>query len=121
MKWYLDPSWRRTMMALAFTAAGMALTLFSVWLVWSVLHEPWPVTLAGQRLTIIGTALYIVLGLLGLVLTGLSMTVALRQVSGKFAGGEFSMSGGDSSAAGDQLKTAAAVTDAVGDALKGAG
>ena len=107
-------------MALAFTAAGMVLTLFAVWLVWGVLHEPWPVTLAGQRLTIIGISLYIVLGLLGLVLTGLSMTVALRQVSGKFAGGEFSMSGGDSSsAAGAALQGAADKIADAGAALKG--
>ncbi len=96
----LEPAWRRTVLALVFAGAGAALTAFAVWLVWSVLHEPWPESLAGQRLTIIGVALYAVLGLLGLVLTGLAMTVALRQVSGKFAGGEFSLSGGgDSSGA----------------------
>lgn len=92
----LDPNWRRTVLALVFAASGPALTIIAVWLAWNVINAPWPASLAGQRLTIIGVSLYATLGLIGLVLTGLSMTVALRQVSGKFMGGEFSASGGDS-------------------------
>ncbi len=91
----LDPDWRRTVLALAFAAAGAVLTLFSAWLAWNVLHAPWPLALAPARLNIIGTALLATLGLLGLVLAGLSMTVALRQVSARFLGGEVSASGGD--------------------------
>jgi hypothetical protein len=95
MEKWLSPQWRRTVLALVFAAAGGVLTLFSVWLAWNVLHAPWPASLAGARLQIIGVALYAVLGLLGLVLTGLSMTVALRQVSARFMGADFSASGGD--------------------------
>jgi hypothetical protein len=95
MEKWLSPQWRRTVLALVFAAAGGVLTLFSVWLAWNVLHAAWPVSLAGARLQIIGMALYAVLGLLGLVLTGLSMTVALRQVSARFLGADFSASGGD--------------------------
>lgn len=92
---WLDPNWRRTVLALAFAAAGGVLTLFSLWLVWNVLHARWPASLAAARLQIIGVALYAVLGLMGLVLTGLSMTVALRQVSARFMGAGFSASGGE--------------------------
>lgn len=92
---WLHPHWRRTVLALAFAAAGGVLTLFSVWLVWNILHAPWPAGLAGARLNIIGAALYAVLGLMGLVLTGLSMTVALRQVSARFMGADFSARGGE--------------------------
>lgn len=88
-----DPNWRRTILALAFAGAGMALTLVSVWLAWNVLNAPWPGSLAAMRLNIIGGSLYATLGLIGLVLTGLSMTVALRQVSARFMGADFSASG----------------------------
>lgn len=96
---WLDPQWRRTVLALVFAGAGGVLTLVSVWLAWNVLHAPWPASLAAARLQIIGMALYATLGLMGLVLTGLSMTVALRQVSARFMGADFSASGGDISKA----------------------
>jgi ABC-type multidrug transport system fused ATPase/permease subunit len=89
------PDWRRSVLALVFAAAGAVLTALSVWLAWNVLNAPWPQTLAGARLNIVGVALYASLGLLGLVLTGLAMTVALRQVSARFMGADFSASGGD--------------------------
>ena len=91
----LDPNWRRTVLALAFAGAGVALTLLSVWLAWCVLDAPWPAALAAARLQIVGHALYAVLGLLGLVLTGLSMSVALRQVSARLLGVDFSASARD--------------------------
>lgn len=94
-----DPNWRRAVLALAFAGAGLALTLLSAWLAWHVLNAPWPAALAGARLRIIGGALYAVLGLLGLVLTGLSMTVALRQVSARFMGADFSASASDGDSA----------------------
>ncbi len=92
---WLQPALRRSVLALAFAGAGAVLTAVSVWLVWNVLHAQWPAALAAARLRIIGKALYAVLALLGLVLTGLSMTVALRQVSARFMGADFSAAGGD--------------------------
>ncbi len=94
-----DPNWRRTMLALVFAGAGIALTLVSVWLAWNVLNGPWPAALASARLRIIGFALYATQVLIGLVLTGLSMTVALRQVSARFMGADFTASGGESTSA----------------------
>lgn len=93
----LHPNWRRTVLALVFAGAGVALTGLAVWLAWNVLNAPWPDSLAAARLRIIGVSLYGTLGLLGLVLTGLAMNVALRQVSASFMGADFSASGGGAS------------------------
>ena len=69
---WLRPDWRRTMLALVFAGAGVALTALSTWLAWNVLNAPWPASLAAARLNIVGAALYATLGLIGLVLTGLN-------------------------------------------------
>lgn len=92
---WLQSDWRRSMLALVFAGAGVALTGVAVWLAWHVLDAAWPAALAAARLRIIGGALYATLALLGLVLTGLSMTVALRQVSARFMGADFSAAGGE--------------------------
>lgn len=92
---WLRPDWRRSVLALVFAGAGIALTGVAVGLAAAVLQPFWPAGLAAARLRIIGVALYAVLGLVGLVLTGLAMTVALRQVSARFMGADFSASGGD--------------------------
>ena len=91
----LDPQWRRTVLALVFAVSGPALTGVAVWLASNVLDAAWPAGLAAARLRIIGTALYATLALVGLVLTGLSMTVALRQFSARFMGADLSATGGD--------------------------
>jgi len=97
----LNPQWRRTILALVFAGAGPALTAVAVWLAWNILGAAWPAGLAAARLRIVGAALYATLGLVGLVLTGLSMTVALRQFSARFMGADVSASGGaDVSASG---------------------
>ena len=89
-----DPNWRRTVLALAFAASGVPLLTLAIWLAAAVRAAGWPASLAVERLHILGTALYAVLALLALVLTGLSFSVALRQVSARFAGGEISARGG---------------------------
>jgi len=83
------------MLALVFAVAGAVLTGQSLWLANDVLADPWPAALAAARLRIIGGALYASLALTGLVLTGLSMAVALRQVSARFRGADFSAAGGE--------------------------
>lgn len=90
-----DPNWRRTILALAFVGAGMAMTLLAIGLVMAVLADRWPADLARLRLAIIGHALYAALTLIGLVLVGLGMSVALRQVSARFLGADFTASGGE--------------------------
>ncbi len=90
----LNPNWRRTVLALAFAGAGIALTAMAIWLASRILSNDWPAYLAADRLSIAGNALMAVLALIGLVLTGLGMTVALRQVSAKFLWADFTASGG---------------------------
>lgn len=53
------PPWRRSIFAIVYAIAGPALTGLAVWLVWNVLNAPWPDSLAEQRLTIIGAALWL--------------------------------------------------------------
>ena len=99
---FRDPNWRRTVLALAFAASGVPLLMLAIWLAAAVRAAGWPADLAVLRLHILGTALYAVLALLALVLTGLSFSIALRQVSARFAGGEISAQGGaESSPAGE--------------------
>jgi ABC-type uncharacterized transport system YnjBCD permease subunit len=80
-----DFDFRRTVTTLTFCGAGIPLTLLlgvEVWLVRS--DAPLVTQLA------IGTLI-----LLGIVLVGLSFTVAMRQINLKGFGADFSASGGD--------------------------
>lgn len=91
----LDPQWRRTLLAIVFAGAGPALAGLAVALIARIDGDGWPVQVAATRLQILGGALYATLGLLAIVVTGLAMTVALRQVSARFLGADFAASGGE--------------------------
>jgi len=91
----LDPQLRRTFLALAFVGAGVAMTGLAIWLVVLLLDPAWPAALAAMRLRLIGGALYAVLALNGIVVAGLGMSVALRQLSARFMGADFSAAGGE--------------------------
>lgn len=80
-----DPDYRRTITTLVFCGAGFPLTLLLAWGVYLVQSQAELV----YKLTI-GTII-----LLGIVLIGLSFTVAMRQISGSFLGNSFSATGGD--------------------------
>lgn len=84
----VDSDYRRTITTLVFCAAGMPLTLLLAWGVYLVQANADLV----YKLTM-GTIV-----LLGIVLVGLSFTVAMRQINGTFLGGSFSASGGDDDA-----------------------
>lgn len=93
-----DFDFRRTVTTLVFCAAGLPLTALLAWGVYLVqLHAD-----LVYKLTI-GTII-----LLGIVLVGLSFTVAMRQISGTIFGNSFSASGGDDDAIhdGDQVTVA---------------
>lgn len=92
-----NPQWRRSVLALALVGGGGLLVGVAVWLARAVLMPDWPVALAATRLTIIGHALYAVLALIGVVLLSLGMSVALRQVSARVLGADFTASGEDRS------------------------
>lgn len=92
-----DPQWRRSVLALALVGGGGLLIAVAAWLARAVLAPDWPLTLAAARLTLIGNALYAVLALIGVVLLSLGMSVALRQVSARVLGADFTASGEDRS------------------------
>ncbi len=106
----LAPDWRRTVLALTFAGAGMALTAFAFVDILIVWRGDWPASLAAQRLEIIGHSNVMAMAGLGLVLIGLAMTVSLRQVSGKFMGNSFDAIGGGSDAPVATVTTTTAVT-----------
>jgi hypothetical protein len=90
---------RRTMTALTFCGAGVALSALlgaSIYLVQA--DAPLVYRLA------VGLEI-----LLGIVMVGLAMTVALRQISGKFGDASFSASGGDDTVAAVTTTTTTAV------------
>jgi hypothetical protein len=93
MTGFRDPQWRRSVLALAFVGAGMALTAFAVLLAATIASDRWPPALAAARLTTLSHALYACLALLAIVLIGLGMSVALRQLSARFMGADFTASG----------------------------
>lgn len=90
---FRDPQWRRSVLALAFVGAGMALTIFAALLAATIAGDRWPPALAAARLTTLSYALYTCLALLAIVLLGLGMSVALRQLSARFMGADFTASG----------------------------
>jgi hypothetical protein len=80
-----DFDFRRTVTTLTFCGAGIALTPLLAWMTWLIQHEaPLVYRLAMG-----------VVCLLGIVIVGLSFTVAMRQISMKGFGADFSASGGD--------------------------
>ncbi|KPF73303.1 hypothetical protein IP88_09565 [alpha proteobacterium AAP81b] len=93
MTGFRDPQWRRSLLALAFVGAGMALTAFAALLAAIVASDRWPPALAAARLTAVSHALFACLALLAIVLIGLGMSVALRQLSARFMGADFTASG----------------------------
>jgi hypothetical protein len=80
-----DFDFRRTVTTLTFCGAGIPLTGLLAWGVYLVQSHADLV----YKLTV-GTII-----LLGIVLIGLSFTVAMRQISGSILGSSFSASGGD--------------------------
>lgn len=81
-----DFEFRRTVTTLAFCGAGMVLLPVMVWMAWLIKDEPPLIFQLAMAVCI----------LLGIVLIGLSFTVAMRQINGSFMGNSFSATGGDS-------------------------
>lgn len=79
-----DFDFRRTVTTLVFCGAGMAMLPVLVWMTYLIRSEaPLVYRLAMGMICLIA-----------IVLIGLSFTVAMRQISGKFGAAEFSASGG---------------------------
>lgn len=74
-----NPNWRPWLYAIAWLAGGVAFTVLSVWLV-TLIRYDWPTGTEAQRLGILGTALYMMLGVPVLVMVGLGLRNAIRNI-----------------------------------------
>ena len=90
-----NPDWRPWLYALAWMAGGIALTAFAIWLVVLVRYN-WPADRAEQQLGILAIALYMVLTGPLLVMLGLGMRNAIRNLKASGAGFSAEVSGHDS-------------------------
>ena len=79
---------RRWLYAMAWLGGGIALTVFSIWMVIEIRYD-WPAGTEEQRLGILGIALYMVLSGPLLVMLGLGLRNAIRNL--KASGGGFSV------------------------------
>lgn len=80
-----DPNWRPWLYAIAWLAGGVAFTGLSIWLV-TLIRYDWPTGTEAQRLGILGTALYMMLGVPVLVMIGLGLRNAIRNIKAGGAG-----------------------------------
>jgi len=78
-------SWRPWLYTMAWLGGGVALTALSIWLVVLVRYD-WPTGTEEQRLGILGIALYMVLSGPLLVMLGLGLRNAIRNLKGSAAG-----------------------------------
>ena len=78
-------TWRAWLYAVAWLAGGIALTAMSVWLV-TLIRFGWPAGTEEQRLGILGIALYMVLTGPLLVMVGLGLRNAIRNIKAGGAG-----------------------------------
>jgi len=80
-----DFDFRRTVTTIAFAGAGMAITPVIAWMTWLIRDDTPHVFAIAMGMIV----------LLGIVLVGLSFTVAMRQISMKGFGADISASGGE--------------------------
>lgn len=98
---------RAWLYAVAWLGGGVASCAFAVWLV-TLIRWDWPADRAEQQLAILGNALTGALILMGLVMLGLSIRNAIRNIKGSAGPVSFEASGESDAAAGAQLATDAA-------------
>ncbi len=84
--------WRAWLYACAWLGGGVFLTGFAIWLVWLVRYD-WPAGTEEQRLGILGVALYMVLTGPLLVMIGLGLRNAIRNLKASGAGFNLEASG----------------------------
>ena len=95
--------WRAWIYGAAWLVGGIALTAASIWLVTLVRYD-WPRGTELKRLDILGVALYMMLSGPLLVMLGLGLRNAIRNIKGTAAGMSLDISGHNSN------DTAATVT-----------
>lgn len=85
---------RSWLYALAWLGGGVAAGAGAVWLV-TLIRWDWPTTRAEQQLTILGNALYGMVGLMALVILGLSIRNAIKNLKGSVGMASFEADGRD--------------------------
>ena len=73
---------RAWLYGLAWLGGGIASGGFLAWLIWIVAYDPWPAGSEEQRLGILGQISIGALCLMGLVMLGLSLRNAIRNIKG---------------------------------------
>ncbi len=58
--------------------AGMVVTGFAIWFGWTLSYGPWPEAVAAERIRVLGAALLLSLGLIGLVMVTLGVGGRLK-------------------------------------------
>jgi hypothetical protein len=99
---------RAWLYAVAWLGGGVAAGAFLGWLIWIIAYDPWPKGTEEQRLGILGQTSLGALVLMGLVMLGLSIRNAIRNIKGSAGPVSFEASGESDAAAGAQLATDAA-------------
>lgn len=79
-------NWRPWLYAVAWLAGGIAFTFMSIWLV-TLIRYDWPAGTEEQRIGILGIALYMVLTGPLLVMIGLGLRNAIRNIKATALGG----------------------------------
>jgi hypothetical protein len=87
--------WRPWLYACAWLTGGIVGTLLSIWHT-RILLVGWPVATAPQRIEILGNALYLTLSIPLLVMLGLGLRNAIRNLKGSAAGASFEVTGHES-------------------------
>jgi hypothetical protein len=85
---------RAWLYALGWLGGGVAAGGMAVWLV-TLIRWDWPAERAEQQLTILGNALYGMIALMALVILGLSIRNAIRNIKGSAGPVSFEASGGE--------------------------
>jgi hypothetical protein len=96
--------WRAWLYAIAWLAGGVALTAMSIWLVVLVRYD-WPAGTEEQRLGILGVALYMTLTGPLLVMIGLGLRNAIRNLKGSAGVASFEIDGHDGNDPGAVVTT----------------
>lgn len=109
----LAPRDLRAYIALWASIGGtMALTGFSIWLVWILWRGGWGKGTELARIEKIGLIAILIIVIMGITMTGLGLAINRRQLRGKAFGAEFEASGGDDAPAAAQAVAEAAVVKA---------
>ena len=95
--WHAD--WRAWIYAIAWLGGGAALTVMSIWQIRIIAYGDWSAGSDEQRLNILGTALYMSLSAPLLVMLGLGLRNAIRNIKGSVGAASFEASGHDGGAA----------------------